>query len=214
MTKKKTKQKNHVHTWNTSRNGNNAGEPCAVINTLDGKCIQDEWEEEEEEGKRQNRSSYKTNSFLTILLATCSAAGAFLSFFKSLENPIKNLYVRLKTIYILSALNWSRSRSSNNNSRTGFMCNLSTFKPSKCVWRDQKRRTDLLCICSHDLFLFTIATHTHTYCTAVDFMHEHEKYCGVWNGHKGCWDIHLSLLKKMLLFLVHFPQLAFRWSGP
>lgn len=39
------------------------------------------------------------------------------------------------------------------------MCNLSTFKTTKCVARSKETYTDLLCICSHvssDLFLFTL----------------------------------------------------------
>lgn len=107
-------------------------------------------------------------------------------FSKLLEKPTiekKNCtYLRLERIYILSVARAGATTAAKEAAEEVPLtsCAIRAFLKRLNVWRDQKRRTDLLCICSHvwsDLFLFTITRRNRKWCRSARIaLHPHEAW--------------------------------------
>lgn len=91
-------------------------------------------------------------------------------------------YLRLERIYILSVARAGATTAAKEAAEEVPLtsCAIRAFLKRLNVWRDQKRRTDLLCICSHvwsDLFLFTITRRNRKWCRSARIaLHPHEAW--------------------------------------
>lgn len=144
------------------------------------------WMEEED---RENTQKQLQNDFvLTIFFSSdmqCSE-GVPVVFQNCWKNPRlrkKNCtYLRLERIYILSVARAGATTAAKEAAEEVPLtsCAIRAFLKRLNVWRDQKRRTDLLCICSHvwsDLFLFTITRRNRKWCRSARIaLHPHEAW--------------------------------------
>lgn len=157
-----------------------------------------------------------------------SAARAFLPFFKLLEKPIKNCTCvrrydwRLETIYILSGDAPRQRRQQphrSNGSGSDFMCNLSTFNNDVNVWRDQKRRTNLLYAFVHTFQAICSSLRRQGEMVNGAELHDACEWRNIvracaWNREDVRTLAFIASQETVRFFFCRSPQLTCRCSGP